>query len=485
MALLKQKPKSKKETSEAADANSTVMIAHSSSASQHNLRNIRLIVGREYLNRVRKKSFVIATAVVMVLIIVGSFVPTVIELITAGSQTKLTIVNSAGTVAGGQDPVSFFNTRLNVSFDATTGQPKPVPAGKKPDYEIKTEEAAKLDSLRQLVRDGKLDNLLVISRNAKQELSYELYTSGSTLGTASVRLRSIANELNTLDALGRSGVAPAQIASIFSTPQFKATSARDEKTGRSQSDSLAAYLIALAGITLLFTTLLQYGVAVAQGAAEEKSNRVMEIMINAATPFQLMLGKIIGIGLASGTQMIALALASGIAFISQGPVRSVLLGSSASSDIPSTNGLTFEVGGISVWLVGLVVVFYLLGYLLYATIFAAVGSLISRVEEVQNAIAPMSFLFIVVFYSGIFGLQTPDAVWVTVLSYIPFFTPILMLVRAAMDTVQWWEILISLGLLVITIVFMTFVASRVYRAGVLMYGQKASFGKLLKLAFSK
>jgi ABC-2 type transport system permease protein len=138
-----------------------------------------------------------------------------------------------------------------------------------------------------------------------------------------------------------------------------------------------------------------------------------------------------------------------------------------------------------VQLLGMVVVYFVLGFLFYATLFAAVGSLVSRQEDVQAALAPLTFIFMAGYFVSIFSLNAGDAAWVKVISYIPFFTPTVMLSRLGNSTLSWWEIPLSIVIMLVAIVIFTWLASRIYRAGVLMYGQKPNFGRMIKLAFSK
>ncbi len=479
MALLNPK-KSEQEKpfqEEATNAPSdTIKVAGSGSAAAQNARNIPLIIGREFKAKVQKRSFAIATGILVVLVILAAFVPTIIELLTSNSQTKLVVVSNAGTVAG-QDVIKYFDSRLNVNYDQN-GNIKPLAAGKKPEFEIKAGQAGELDNLRKQVQDGKLDMVLNINRAANGELSFDYYGSGGPTSPSGIKIRSVATEMSFVDRLGRLNIPQNQLAGLFAQPQFKATSSTEEKSGRTPAETGAAYIIVLAGIILIFSTIQVYGQGVAQGATEEKSNRVMEIIVNAATPFQLMAGKIIGIGLAGIVQLGIMVIVGGAAFLAQGPIKDALLGN-------SSGGTSIDITGLSLSLLVVMLTYFILGFLLYSTIFAAVGSLVSRTEDLQNALGPLTFIFLAAYLGSIFGLNVPDASWVVVMSHIPFFSPTMMLMRVGMGSVAWWELPLNLVVMVVTIIIMFWLCSRVYRAGVLMYGQKPGFGKLLKLMVSR
>jgi len=243
---------------------------------------------------------------------------------------------------------------------------------------------------------------------------------------------------------------------------------------RSESDIVAGYIIAYVGIMLIFMSIYLYGYGVATGVAEEKGSRIMEILVNAATPFQLLAGKIIGIGAAGLTQMAAFVLVGIGTLLLQTPLQAALFGS-------NSGGLNLNITGVSITLLLLLLVYFILGFLLYASLFAAVGALVKRQDEVQNAVQLPTWLFMVGYFVSFLGITSPDAVWVKVISYIPFWTPTTMLMRIGAGSVAWWEIALSIVIMLIAIFFCTIMSARIYRFGILMYGQKPGLGKLIKL----
>ncbi len=449
-----------------------------------NLRNIRLIIGREYNTRVRRRIFVISTIVLMLLVIVGAFIPTIIQLISSNSQTKIAVIdNTAGPVAG-QNVVNYLDSTLNTSFSNTgsTSSPTQTDTNQKAEYKISpaaTGETA--DILRKQVQDGKLDASLTVGRNPQGDLSFDYYSKNGNDSVSGARVRQALTVLAINDRLARSGLPQNQVSQLFSPPEIKVGSASQEKAsnqGKSSEEQAASYLLAFVLVIILFTVLNIYGTAVAQGAAEEKSNRVMEIMVSAATPFQLMMGKIIGIGLAGFTQVGLVAVIGIIGFLVQGPVKQALLGN-------KTGGIQLDITALSISTLLFFLIFFVLGFFLWASLYAAVGSLVSRQEDVQGAIAPLSFLNIAAYLVVIFGLQSIDSTWVTAASYFPFFTPMVMFGRLALGAASWQEGLLGIGLLLVFIVLFTWLSARVYRAGVLMYGRKPSTAQIFKLMWSK
>jgi len=201
---------------------------------------------------------------------------------------------------------------------------------------------------------------------------------------------------------------------------------------------------------------------IAMDVATEKSSRVMEILISSASPVTHMFAKIIGIALLGLTQIILFFIV-GFGLIS--------------TKVKELSGGFFEVFGFSDTSISIyfyAVLFFILGYFLYATIAAMLGSLVSRVEDVQQLIMPMVLLVMVAFFIAIFGLGNPEAKFITITSFIPFFSPMIMFLRVGMLDIPIWEVIISVGLLIGTIIILAILGARIYRGGVLMYGPSRS-----------
>jgi ABC-2 type transport system permease protein len=214
------------------------------------------------------------------------------------------------------------------------------------------------------------------------------------------------------------------------------------------------------------------------GVAEEKGNRVMEILVNAATPFQLLAGKIVGIGAAGLTQMVCI-VAVGIGALSiQNPLQEAIFGTHG-------GGLNLDITGVSITLLLLLLVYFILGFLLYATLFAAMGALVKRQDEVQSAVQIPMLVLMIGYFISFFGIYSPDATWMRIVSYVPFWTPTTMLARAGAGSVAWWEIVLTIGLMLVAILVCSLISARIYRAGVLMYGQKPGLRQLAKLVRTK
>jgi ABC-2 type transport system permease protein len=442
------------------------------SGNQNNLRNMGLIIEREFKYRVSQRSFKISTAIILILIVIASFVPTIVAYISSAtnSQTKVVVVNNAGTIAGMNNSAlqQYFNASLN---GTTTGQSNAT----KPAYSIRTVTTDAINNLQKQVKEGSTSILLVLNRPADQDVQFTYYTNSNPIGDTNVtKAQGVATQLSILDRASRLGLTQEQTSKLFAQPQFAVVNVGQSQDNRSTSDLVVGYILAYAGIILIFMSVYLYGVTVANGVAEEKGSRIMEILVNAATPFQLMTGKIIGIGSAGLAQMAVFVIVGIGALLIQNPIKAALLGNNSSA-------LNLDITGSSITLLLLLLVYFILGFLLYATLFAAMGALVKRQDEVQNAVQPLTWLFMIGYVVSFFGIYNADATWVKVVSYIPFWTPTTMLMRIGVGSATWWEILLTIVIMIVSIYVCAIFAARIYRYGVLMYGQKPSMRRLFKI----
>lgn len=233
-----------------------------------------------------------------------------------------------------------------------------------------------------------------------------------------------------------------------------------------------------------------YGAMVMQGVMEEKKSRIMEVMVSSIKPFELMMGKLIGIGLVGLTQIfIWIVLTTGLFFGAQ----LLLLGQfydaeaisalQASGQYAGTDTETFAqafgaLSGVNFFELGVLFVFYFIGgYLLYSSIYAALASAVSSEEDSAQIMMPVTLLMMVGFYLGFACVQNPESTLALWCSYIPFTSPMVMLVRIPYG-VSLWEVILSIGVLYGSFVALTLLAGKVYRVGILMYGKKPTFAEI-------
>ena len=456
-----------------------VAVSSGGAMNQNTLRNIRLIIAREYKNRVTQRSFIISTVIILVLVVIAAFIPTIIQYFASKSnaQTKIVVVNNAGPIAGLDNTA--LTRYIDTALNGTASQTTRTNTSAKPPFAITIQSSNDLSRLQNQVKNGSLDILLVLDRPSNQNVQFTYYTNTSAANDSNLStIQTLAQQLNFLDTAHRLGLSPAQTNSLFAQPSFTAVNIGQNQSSRPQSEIIAGYILAYAGNILVYIAVVIYGMGVATGVAEEKGSRIMEILVNAASPFQLMVGKIVGIGAAGLTQMVC-TVAVGIgALLLQIPIQTALFGA-------NNGAISLIITGISIPFLLLLLVYFILGFLLYATLYAAAGALVKRQDEVQNAVAPLTYLLVFGYIISYFGIYAADATWFKVISYVPFWTPTTMLARIGVGGVVWWEIPFTIALTIVAIFICAWISARIYRFGVLMYGQRPGLGQLAKMVRTK
>ncbi len=430
------------------------------------MNKIALIIQREYLSRVKKKSFLLVTILVPVFII--GLYALMIFLTTQSfrnANATVHVVDRSGLFA------PHLETNSKISYHTTSGT-----------IDQESERITKL---------GDKNYLLVIPETIGDQLQVELISSQK----AGLAVQNeIEDELEAIlknHLLLESGIDVKTLESI--NPSVRIAAKEITESGQvKESSAGAAMVISMILAILVYISLFIYGSQVMRGIIEEKNNRIVEVIISSVKPFQLMMGKIIGIGLVGLTQFTLwivissslMAIASQV-FLDQPNVtqeiaqQSGAMAAGVEDDISkeviaALNSLDFTTIILSF------IIYFLGGYMLYSALFAAVGSAVDNETETQQFMLPitMPLLFAYVLSFGVLvnDPNGPLAVW---LSMIPLTSPVAMMVRIPFG-VPLWEILVSMGLLVGGFVFTTWVAARIYRVGILMYGKKASYKELAK-----
>ncbi|AOM82936.1 ABC transporter permease [Salisediminibacterium beveridgei] len=236
---------------------------------------------------------------------------------------------------------------------------------------------------------------------------------------------------------------------------------------QTEESYMQSYWMVYILVFAIYMIVILFGSMIATDIATEKSSRVMELIVSSINPVTQMFGKLVGIGIAGMINIGAIVIAA-------------LIGAYTSGQETIQNFITDM---IDYSLIGYAILMIILGYLLYGGLSAMLGALVSRAEEVNQAIQPLIFLAMIAFFVSVFGLNTPDSPVIQWLSYIPFFTPQLLFLRIGMTPIPGWEIALITGILIISAIIANIIAARVYKGGVLMYG-KFSFKEGIKQALT-
>ncbi|CCQ98659.1 conserved membrane hypothetical protein [[Clostridium] ultunense Esp] len=404
-------------------------------------RKFWLILSHSFLTNVKSRAFILSTVIMGLIIVVIFNLPALIQLFKNNGEDRVGIVDSTGEVY----PLLEQQVKdMNPGFTLLSY-----------DEEGKAKEEVMNQKLKAYLLIERVENGTIVGTfNAKKVNDQEFYGKVSqALKQAQFRLT--ASHL---------GLTPDQAALLFQDVSLKQVALDPEaKTVEEMIQSgVLIYILLFA----LYFAVLSYGSMVAMEVAKEKSSRIMEILISSVPPVIQMFGKILGISLVGLFQFAIFILIGGL---------SMLFGDKK----VDLGGLVVDFSTLPVDIVIYAVIYFVLGYLLYATLAAMLGSLVSSMEEIQTMIMPLTMVVVVAFMISMFGLTTPDAPYVVVSSYIPLFTPLVMFLRVGLSNPAWWEVLITTVLLIGSILLSAYVAAKVYRGGVLMYG-KASFAGIMK-----
>jgi ABC-type Na+ efflux pump permease subunit len=323
--------------------------------------------------------------------------------------------------------------------------------------------AAPIDEdLAQAVNEGRYAGALIANRLPNGQLSFQ-FLIGESVGAERIQQMQIGVfAVNIFDWISRTGGG-----SGYSNPAFEAASVA---TGGGVAEPVGASeyagrrIVGVVFVVLIFITLVIYGMWVAAGVVAEKSSRVMELLISAASPAELVIGKVAGIGLAGLVQYVAILVPALATLFLQDRIATLVLGSSS--------GLDVSLGALTPGLLTAYGAFWILGFILYALIYAAAGSLVSRAEDLQVLALPLSIIAIGGYLQAVMALSGGISTFIRISSYVPFWSPFVMLTRLTVGRVEPWELVLTFGLLIASIPIVGVIAVRVYSAGVLLYGQR-------------
>ncbi len=432
------------------------------------MNKIGLIIKREYVTRVRKRSFLILTFLAPIFMAAIYIIPIMLALHSSNEHLRVAVV----------DESHWFEERFHDTKEHTFVLMPSQP----------------IDSVKELVKSGVFDMALYvpptqlnIPSNAivysirQVPMEVESYISG-------VMQKEIEEQ-----KLMAQGVDP-EIVSAAKTNVNLQIMRMDEKGNEKETFTKVQFALGIGLAMLVYMFIIFFGGQVMQGVSEEKTNRIIEVIVSSVKPFQLMMGKIIGVSLVALTQFVMWILLTGALYLgfsaymglsnpdllSQGTVMAQEI---TANDITNNEGVqnilqivhSIDFGTI----ICCFLAFFILGYLLYATLYAAVGSLVDNNTDSQQFTLPITVPLIVAIITSFYIVNNPDgnlSVW---LSMIPFTSPISMMVRIPFG-VPIWQIVLSIVLLAGTFVLMTWIAAKIYRTGILMYGKKLSYKEIFK-----
>ena len=432
------------------------------------MNKIGLIIRREYFTRVKKRSFIIMTFLGPLLIAAVYIIPILLALHADNEKRTIAVVDQ-----------SHWFERQFVSTENQTF--------------IRLDDIG-IDSTKKLVQEGFFDIALFIPETQLNiPSSAVVYSMKQVPMTVESHIKEVMKNEIQVQKLIAAGVDPDILESIKTNINLSVIR-MDEEGGEKETFTEVQFALGMILAVLIYMFIMLFGGQVMQGVTEEKSSRIVEVIVSSVKPFQLMMGKIIGVSLVALTQFVMWILLTGVIYvgfsaavglshpeaISQGTVMAQEISSTNIMDNEAVQDVLNIVHSIDFGTVIVsFIVFFLLGYLLYATMFAAIGSLVENNTDSQQFSLPVTVPLLIAMLSAIYIVNNPDgslAVW---LSMIPFTSPVVMMVRIPFG-IPIWQVVVSALLLAGAFVGMTWVAAKIYRTGILMYGKKPTYKEIFK-----
>lgn len=420
------------------------------------------VIGFTLKNRLKSKSFLITSLIIALIISLVIHLPLIISVFSSDEPMRVGMVSDENEYA--QQMKVYFEKDPELGIDIVL-------------LADQGDSSANLDYAKKEIASGTLKGYLQTKNSSEEGFPQFNYLSQDTMdfGTRST-LQSALQVIKTEELVQSLGLTAEQVATLTTPVQIDNVQIAPSKPGdvtsetgggRSETEVMIAYGLVYVLMILLFMGVVMYGNLIATEVTAEKSSRVMELLISSVSPIKQMFGKIVGMCLLGIIQLGAFLIV-------------ILINLGLPHNQAWLSDFSISLADIPFHLLIFFVVFYLLGFFLYGTVFASLGSLVSRTEDLGQAMMPITFITLAGFYIGIFGLNAPNATIVVASSFFPFFTPLIMFLRIGMASPAYWEIALSLLLLVGAIWFMGWFAAKIYRTGVLMYGKRPTFKELRK-----
>ncbi|HEX5828272.1 MAG TPA: ABC transporter permease, partial [Candidatus Limnocylindrales bacterium] len=400
------------------------------------LSNAVLVAKREYIERVRSRAFLFSTLLLAGLAVVVALIPLGVRLVDRAAVSRIVVAAEDDALA--TQAIGTLETFLNAQGAATNDDTPP----------FLFERIADADTARRLVSDGAVAASMVIERGEDGGLDFTVYSIG---GLSPDRAQLLQLGTFTVGLFDWTASTEVEQGNEFKFPGFEVSDPLvgdgSASSGGEPAIDAAEYasrrIVGIVFVVLTFLTLVFYGLWVASGVVAEKAGRVMELLISAATPQQLVTGKILGIGAAGLTQVSLVLVPALLALFGSGELANQLLG-------PDANAGT-SLAGLSPGLLAAFLVYFVLGFGLYAALYAGAGSLLSRAEDLQIVALPLSIPAVMGYFPAVLALSGGTSAFIRIASYVPLWSPFVMLARLSIGRVEPWEVALSVGLLVITV----------------------------------
>jgi ABC-2 type transport system permease protein len=446
------------------------------------MKKLLVIIKREYLQRVRTKGFIISSLLGPVIMVGFTVVPGLLITMKTGGATKVAVVDLTGKMYEGVRE-SILTSRNDE--DEGAGKKQTLPVEATPDREAQVRQVSQAlgahyeveqvaaggrsleeikNELNARVRKNELGVYLVLPEKILEEGRAEYYGRNVSDPITTSQLRHSLNRAVVEQRLREANIDQNRVRQLSKEIEMETTKVSE---GGLERDSGGGFGLAMFIGLFIYMSILMYGQVILSSVVEEKTTRVSEVLFSSVRPFHLMLGKLAGVSLVAITQYAIWAAVFGL-FVLYG----VGMLASRGMDVP------LPPVPLSLVIYGLL--FFIVGFLMYATIYVLVAAMVTTEKEAGQMVLPVIFLSVLSIYMAFPVIRNPNSSFAFWVSIAPFFSPITMLVRIVTETPPFWQIALSLGVGLATVVLFVWIAARIYRVGMLMYGKSASLPEVVR-----
>lgn len=447
------------------------------------MNKLLAIIKREYIQRVRSRMFLVWTILGPLMLVFFSVVPALVFRIKTGEPTRIAVIDQTGKLyervraaltdergveeESGETPESSAVRNINASSQERVRRAGQEMAGsyvvEPVNIDGRSVESA-VAELNERIRRNQLDGFIIIPKDilTNGRISYYGRNTGDVITQDQIRAR-VASAIR--DQIIAEANVPQKVFAEVSRPVLM-DSTRVTNTGAERDSGGGFFMVLVVGF-LIYLMLVTYGQVILGAVVEEKETRIAEVLFSSVRSFSLMMGKLIGVSLVALTQYGIWAIV-------------FLLFALYGVGMLAAQGVPVELPHIAPSLVIYFIIFFLLGYFIYATIYALVGAMVTTTQEGGQVALPVIFLLMIGFYLSFAVMRSPDSPFAFWVSIIPFWSPITMMVRIVTGQPPFWQIALSILIGLATVVLLIWLAARVYRIGMLMYGKRASIPEVIR-----
>jgi ABC-2 type transport system permease protein len=443
------------------------------------MNKLLAIIRREYVQGVRSKTFLVSTVLGPAFMLLVMVVPGLLIGLKTGEPTRIAVLDQTGrlyehvreSILRGDEGTNERRRVGDMSAGGSVAQTSAQAAPLRAHYEIEEAQTAgrPLEIIRaeldRRVLENKLDAYLILPADVLERGEAELHARNTgdviTIETLEDRLSRAVVEQRMRDA----NIAPARVRELSS--EVNLTTAKVTERGAQRDDAGGSFFFAIGISTFILIAILMYGQAILSAIVEEKTTRIVEVLFSSVRAFTLMVGKLVGVSLVALTQYSIWAVL-------------FLLVSLYGAGVLMMSGVELNFPRIAPSILLYALLFFLLGFYLYATLYAVVGAIVTTEKEAGQIIIPVSFIMVIAVYLAFPVIRSPNSAFSFWVSMVPFFAPITMMTRIVSETPPFWQIALSILICILTVVGLLWVAARIYRTGMLMYGKRATIPEIIR-----